>query len=48
MKHMVTGRLVEGSDREPIALGDGEVSAADEFPYLGSFSQLEEMDRRVI
>jgi len=35
-KHMASGRLVEESDLEPIALEGGNVTAVDEFPYLGS------------
>ena len=36
-KHLVTGRLVEESDKLPIAIsGGGSISAVDEFPYLGS------------
>ena len=35
-KHMVTGRLVEESDSEPIALEGGDIAMVDEFPYLWS------------
>ena len=35
-KHMVTGRLVDESDKEPIILVGGDIEAVDEFPYLGS------------
>ena len=35
-KSMVTGSLVEESDREPIVLEGGEIAVVDEFPYLGS------------
>ena len=35
-KHMVTGRLVEDGDKEPIAVEGGEICAVEEFPYLGS------------
>ena len=35
-KHMVTGRQVVDSDREPIAVAGGEICSVDEFPYLGS------------
>lgn len=35
-KHMVTGRLVEESDKLPIAISGGGIRAVDEFPYLGS------------
>ena len=35
-KHMVTGRLVEESDREVITIDGGDIEAVDEFPYLGS------------
>ena len=33
---MVTGRLVEESDSEPIELEGGNIVMVDEFPYLGS------------
>ena len=33
---MVTGRLVEESDRDGVALDGGEVNVVCEFPYLGS------------
>ena len=33
---MVTGRLVEESDREVITIDGGDIEAVDEFPYLGS------------
>ena len=33
---MVTGRLAEESDREPIELDGGGIAVVDEFPYLGS------------
>ena len=33
---MVTGRLTEDSDRDPIALEGGDIESVDEFPYLGS------------
>ena len=33
---MVTGRLVEESDREVITTDGGDIEAEDEFPYLGS------------
>ena len=51
-KHMVTGRLVEESDREPIALEGGDISAVEEFPYLGSLMASSgrmdvDVDRRV-
>ena len=35
-KHMVTGRIVEGSDRGPMALEGGKIDEVDEFQYLGS------------
>jgi hypothetical protein len=35
-KNMVTGRLVEERDLDPINLEGGEVEFVDEFPYLGS------------
>ena len=35
-KHMVTGRLVEESDCEPITLEGGDITMVEEFPYLGS------------
>ena len=35
-KHTVTRRLVEESDKDPLALEDGEISKVDEFQYLGS------------
>ena len=35
-KHMVTGRLTDDSDRDPIALEGGDIEMVDEFPYLGS------------
>ena len=35
-KAMVTGRLVEESDSEPIELEGGNIVMVDEFPYLGS------------
>ena len=35
-KQMVTGRLVEESDRDSVALDGGEVNVVCEFPYLGS------------
>ena len=35
-KHMVTGRLVEERDKEPIAVEGGEICAVEEFAYLGS------------
>ena len=35
-KHMVSGRSVEESDREPIAIEGGVIDAVDKFPYLGS------------
>ena len=35
-KHMVTGRLLEPSDIEPIVLDGGNIEAVEEFPYLGS------------
>ena len=34
-KHMVTGRLTENSDRDPIVLEGGDIESVDEFPYLG-------------
>ena len=33
---MVTGRLVEESDRKVITIDSGDIEAVDEFPYLGS------------
>ena len=35
-KYMVTGRLVEESDRGPLALEGGEIRRVDEFQYHGS------------
>ena len=35
-KSMVTGRLIEESDCEPIELEGGSIDIADKFPYLGS------------
>ena len=35
-KQMVTGRLVEESDRDSVALDGGDVDVVCEFPYLGS------------
>ena len=35
-KQMVTGRLVEESDRDSVALDGGDVNVVCEFPYLGS------------
>ena len=35
-KHMVTGRLAEESDREPIEVDGGMIDGVKEFPYLGS------------
>ena len=35
-KSMVTGRLVEESDCEPIELEGGDIEVGDKFPYLGS------------
>ena len=51
-KHMATGRLVEDRDLEPIALEGGDVTAVDEFPYLGSLIDKSgrmdvDVDRRV-
>jgi len=37
-KHMVTGRLTEDSDRDPIALEGGGIESVDEFPYVPSIS----------
>ena len=34
-KHMVVGRQVDESEREPIAV-EGEIQCVKEFPYLGS------------
>ena len=45
MKHMVTGRLMEESDKEAFVLFGGEISAACKFPYFG-FRQLRENGRR--
>ena len=51
-KAMVTGRLVEESDREPIVLEGGDIMTVDEFPYLGSLIDSSgraavDMERRV-
>ena len=51
-KRMVTGRLAEESDGEPIAVSGGNVSAVEEFPYLGllmaSSGRMDvDVDRRV-
>ena len=35
-KHMVMGRLVDESDKEPIILVGEDIKAVDEFPYLGN------------
>ena len=35
-KSMVTERLVEESDCEPIKLEGGDIEVVDKFPYLGS------------
>ena len=36
MKHMVTGRIVEESDRGPMALEGGKIDEVDQFQHLGS------------
>jgi len=33
---MVSGRLTEDTDRDQIALENGDIELVDEFPYLGS------------
>ena len=35
-RHIVTGRLAEKSDREPIEVDGGKIENVEEFPYLGS------------
>ena len=35
-KHMVTGWLVEESDRDPVQVEGGMIESVEEFPYLGS------------
>ena len=52
IKHMVTGRLVEECDQEPISLEGSRIEAVDEFAYLGSLvtrlGQIDvEVDRRL-
>ena len=33
---MVSGRLLEDVDKEPIAVDGGDICSVKEFPYLGS------------
>ena len=35
-KHIVTRRLAQESDREPIEVNGGQIESVREFPYLGS------------
>ena len=39
-KHMVTGRLVEESDCEPIALEGGDIAMVDKFPMAVDVERL--------